>query len=106
MWFTTLVMYMYPPAGDLIAMQEAVGQILGGAPNIWAILLVFAIAPAIMEDVALDARSRMETCKGCQGEGTVNTRRCPQCEGEGLTRVPGDHQSRKLLFQTLGLIGK
>ncbi len=63
-------------------------------------------APEIMANVAEDARSRMETCKGCQGEGTVNTRRCPQCEGEGLTRVPGDHRSRKLLFQTLRLIEK
>jgi len=52
MWCTKVVMYMYPPAGDLIAMQEAVGQILGDAPNIWVILLVFAVAPAIMEELA------------------------------------------------------
>ena len=64
------------------------------------------VVPEIMADVAEDARSRMGICKGCQGEGTVNTRRCPQCEGEGVTRVPGDHRSRKLLFQTLGLIEK
>ena len=70
------------------------------------ILEMSRAVPEVMANVAEDARSRMETCKGCQGEGTVNTRRCPQCEGEGLTRVPGDHQSRKLLFQTLGLIGK
>ena len=64
------------------------------------------VAPEIMADVAEDARSRMETCKGCQGEGTVNTRRCPQCEGEGLTRVPGDYRARKLIFQALRLIEK
>ena len=64
------------------------------------------VAPEVMANVAEDARSRMEICKGCEGKGTVNARRCPQCEGEGLTRVPGDHRSRKLMFQTLGLIEK
>jgi len=64
------------------------------------------VAPEIMADVAEDARSRMETCKGCQGEGMINTRRCPQCEGEGVARVPGDYRARKLMFQTLRLIEK
>ncbi len=63
-------------------------------------------APKIMEDVAEDARSRMETCKGCQGRGVVNTKRCPQCEGEGRVRVAGDYRARKLMFEALGLIGK
>ena len=64
------------------------------------------MAPEVMADVAEDARSRMETCKGCQGKGMINTRRCPQCEGEGLRRVSGDYRARKLMFQALGLIEK
>ena len=64
------------------------------------------VAPEIMADVAEDARSRMKTCKGCQCEGMINTRRCPQCEGEGVTRVPGDYRARKLMFQALRLIEK
>ncbi|MEM7456169.1 MAG: ABC transporter permease subunit/CPBP intramembrane protease [Planctomycetota bacterium] len=52
MWIMALVMYVYPPAGDLVMMQQAVGMILGDAPNIWAILFVFALAPAVLEEVA------------------------------------------------------
>lgn len=52
MWFTTLVMYVYPPSGDLMQLQQVVGTILADAPNIWVILLVFAVAPAIMEELA------------------------------------------------------
>ena len=63
-------------------------------------------AVQVMEDTAEDARSRMETCKGCQGKGMIDTRRCPQCEGEGQVRVPGDYKARRLMFQALGLIEK
>ena len=63
-------------------------------------------APKIMEDIAIDAQSRMEACKGCQGKGVINTRRCPQSEGEGVTRVPGDQRSSKSLVETVGLIKK
>ena len=52
MWFTALVMHMYPPAGDLVQMQQLVGHLLADAPNIWAVLFVFAVAPAIMEELA------------------------------------------------------
>lgn len=52
MWFTALVMHMYPPAGDLVQMQQLVGHILADAPNIWVVLLVFAVAPAVMEELA------------------------------------------------------
>ena len=62
------------------------------------------VAPEVMANVAEDARSRMEICKGCQGKGMINARRCPQCQGEGQVRVPGNYRARKLMFQTLGLI--
>ena len=52
MWFTTLVMYVYPPTGDLVATETAISHLLGDAPGLWAILLVFAAAPAIMEELA------------------------------------------------------
>ena len=51
-WFASLVMIVYPPSGDMFAMQEVVGNILGTAPNIFAILAVLALAPAIFEELA------------------------------------------------------
>ena len=51
-WFTGLVMIVYPPSGDMFQLQAAVSNILGTAPNIFAILAVFALAPAIFEELA------------------------------------------------------
>ncbi|MDB2686900.1 ABC transporter permease subunit [Mariniblastus sp.] len=51
-WFTSLVMIVYPPSGDMFQLQAAVTNILGSAPNIFAILAVFALAPAIFEELA------------------------------------------------------
>ena len=51
-WFTSLVMIVYPPSGDMFQLQETVTNILGTAPNIFAILAVFALAPAIFEELA------------------------------------------------------
>ena len=51
-WFTGLVMVVYPPSGDMFQLQDAVANILGTAPNIFAILAVFALAPAICEELA------------------------------------------------------
>jgi sodium transport system permease protein len=45
-------MHIYPPNGDILMLQEAVSKILGSAPGLWAILLVFALAPAIFEEIA------------------------------------------------------
>jgi hypothetical protein len=69
-------------------------------------------APAIMEDVARDAESRMEACRECAGTGMVKDKstgeksHCLHCSGEGQVRVPGDYRARNLMFQTLGLIKK
>ncbi len=52
MWFTALVMTIYPPGPELMALQSSVQTILDGAPSWWAILLVFAVAPAVMEELA------------------------------------------------------
>ena len=51
-WFTSLVMIVYPPSGDMFQLQDTVANILGTAPNIFAILAVFALAPAICEELA------------------------------------------------------
>lgn len=76
---------------------------------------------AIM-DTFKDARSRMEVCGRCDGLGEVTdekvtedgggeakirlTRKCPECKGEGVVRVPGDTEARKLVFETMGLTKK
>ena len=52
MWFTALVMTIYPPGPELMALQSSVQTILDGAPSWWSILLVFAVAPAVMEELA------------------------------------------------------
>lgn len=51
-WFTALVIKIYPPGGDLIQMEQTVAGILTSAPGLWAILLVFAVAPAVIEELA------------------------------------------------------
>ncbi len=67
-------------------------------------------APRIMEDVAEDAKSRMEACKKCHGKGMVKDKNteemshCLHCAGQGQVRVPGNYRARKLMFQALGLI--
>lgn len=64
-------------------------------------------APGIMEDVAEDAKSRMEACKKCHGTGAVKDKsteemsRCPHCAGEGRVRVPGDYRARRLFFKVM-----
>ena len=51
-WFTSLVMTVYPPSGDMFALQEIVSNILGTAPSMLAIIAVFALVPAIFEELA------------------------------------------------------
>jgi sodium transport system permease protein len=51
-WFTGLVMLVYPPGGDIVQLEQAVSQILTSAPGLWAVLMVFAVAPAIIEEIA------------------------------------------------------
>jgi len=51
-WFTGLVMVVYPPGGDLMQLETVVSRIIDSAPGIWAVLLVFAVAPAVIEEFA------------------------------------------------------
>ena len=51
-WLTAFVLHVYPPAGNLVAMETAVTTILADAPGLWAIVLVLAVSPAIIEETA------------------------------------------------------
>lgn len=52
LWFQQFVMHLYPMSLDTSHMQQALHQIVGGAPGMWAIILVMAVAPAICEELA------------------------------------------------------
>lgn len=74
--------------------------------------------PHVMEDVAVDAKSKVQGCTRCDGAGKLPdpsisdekgvhlTKACPDCEGTGKVRVPGDQGARNLMFETMGLTGK
>jgi len=52
MAFREFVMIVYPMTADMSGFETAFENILAGAPGIWAILLVMAILPAIIEELA------------------------------------------------------
>ena len=65
--------------------------------------------PKVMEDVAVDAQSRIVNCIKCNALGVIGEAEdqpCPDCFGEGKIRVAGDSESRKLMFETMGMTGK
>ena len=67
--------------------------------------------PDVMEDVAIDSKSKVVVCNVCQGDGKlhdkeVNRKRnpiCPECHGDGVIRLLGDKDARLLAFETVGL---
>src|SRR5882672_2815962 len=66
--------------------------------------------PDLMEQVAIDAKSRTESCTACHGTGVVRrdkkTEICSSCHGLKEIYVPGEVERQKLVFETFGLIGK
>lgn len=88
--------------------------------------------PKLMEDIAIDAESRMAYCTRCDGTGTVREvqeyderggsgasssrseddaerggdRVCPMCKGTREVRIAGDRTARDLVYESIGLIGK
>lgn len=66
--------------------------------------------PEVAEDTAIDAKSRLECCPKCEGEGIVpdgeESKPCRRCSGTGKVRVSGDAAARALLFEALGMKGQ
>ena len=96
------------------------------------LLQMSAHVPQVMEDVAIDSKSKEVTCPNCEGakviahtevvedpdtkkkvvlqklddEGLPMWKKCLVCDGAGTIRQVGDADSRKLLFETLKLTGQ
>ena len=51
-WFTGFVLYLYPLQGDATGKAEFVSSLVDQAPGLWAILLLMAVAPAVIEELA------------------------------------------------------
>lgn len=66
--------------------------------------------PTISGDMVQDARSTMVCCPRCDGHGKVTHKDvevdCPQCEGSGKIRKAGDKETRKQIFEAVGITGK
>jgi hypothetical protein len=93
-------------------------------------LRMSAHVPQVMEDVAIDAKSKVVTCANCEGakviavteiveeegkrpqvvqklddEGRPMWKKCLVCDGVGKLRQVGDKASREILFETMRLTG-
>lgn len=73
--------------------------------------------PKVMQDVAIDAESRMLTCVACEGSGRIaivsdkqglpaETKMCIPCEGLGKILKSGDAVARKQVMEMMELTGK
>lgn len=78
-------------------------------------------APEVAADIAEDAKSSRVVCSRCDGYGVIKQEpeydvdgciipttpnQCPQCQGRGWMRKPGDSDARKLMLETIGFAGK
>lgn len=74
--------------------------------------------PEVLEDVAIDAKSKDLPCVYCLGTGKALQQDrstgefvptgfpCPECKGQGSTRQIGDKDARALVFETAGFTRK
>jgi hypothetical protein len=94
------------------------------------LLKMSAHVPQVLEDVAIDSKSKEVTCPNCEGTTQVAViekvedekgkpilrqkldddaqlmwKKCLVCDGAGTIRQVGDTDSRKLLFETMKLTG-
>jgi sodium transport system permease protein len=51
-WFSQLVLYVYPPGVGLQQMNEAMGGLIAQSPSLVLLIGVFAITPAVIEELA------------------------------------------------------
>jgi hypothetical protein len=81
------------------------------------ILRMSAHVPQVLDDVGVDAKSKLVACPTCQGEKVIRTispktgcvvdeKQCWCCDGTGKMRKVGDVDARKLMFETLQLTGR
>jgi len=96
------------------------------------LLKMSAHVPQVLEDVAIDSKSKEVTCPNCEGtkvvavtevvedpdtkkkvvlqrlddKGRPMWKKCLVCDGAGTIRQVGDADSRKLLFETMKLTGQ
>ena len=65
MWSSGLVMQVYPPSEELLGMESVMANVMADAPSLLSILCIFALAPAIMEELAFRGfiLSGLETMK-------------------------------------------
>lgn len=62
--------------------------------------------PDLMEQAAIDAKSKFEDCKKCGGAGSIGDKVCEKCSGSGTVYVLGDTTRLRMIFETYGLLSK
>lgn len=70
----------------------------------WARIHAAMHLPDIMEDVALAAMSRNESCQRCEGSGKFTGAMCLRCNGTGMVRALGDIHALRLVLAMNDLI--
>ncbi len=50
-WLSKWVIEIYPPTSSLMAFEQLASKIFADSPGLWATLLVFALAPAVIEEL-------------------------------------------------------
>ena len=60
--------------------------------------------PDIMENTALAALGHSKPCWKCRGTGATGNSRCPNCQGKGEERMPGDLRVIRLVYQVFGIL--
>jgi hypothetical protein len=58
--------------------------------------------PDLMEQVAVDAKSRTNKCFPCSGTGTISDGKpCKECKGTGTVYIPGEVERLRLVFDMI-----
>jgi hypothetical protein len=70
-------------------------------------------APKVMEGAVEDALPKTEGCPQCNGKGWIFdidkdkkevTLDCPKCRAKGTIRIAGDKESKKAVFESIGVL--